>query len=117
MKLFSMLLVAVFAVSLADSAWAAEKKKEGEVKKEVKKVSVEDQFKKLDKNNDGKVDIDEFMGRATADETKKRRETQFAEMDKNSDKAVTLEEMKAWQKAREAKLEKAPKKEPKKTKP
>jgi Ca2+-binding EF-hand superfamily protein len=68
------------------------------------------------KNGDGKVDIDEFMGRATAEETKKRREKQFAEMDKDSDKAVTLEEMKAWQKAREAKVEKAPKKEPKKAK-
>jgi hypothetical protein len=102
MRLFSMLLVAVFAVSLAGSAWAAEgeKKKEGEKKGEAKKISLEDRFAKMDKNGDKKLDKDEFMGRATSEETKKEREKQFAEMDKDKDKAVTLDEMKEFYKGK-----------------
>ena len=63
MRLCSMVLVALFAVSLAGSAWAAEgaKKKEGGAKKgEAKKVSMEDRFAKMDKNGDKKLDMDEF---------------------------------------------------------
>jgi hypothetical protein len=74
MKLLSMLLVAVFAVSLAGSAWAAEgaKKKEGGEKKgEAKKISLEDRFAKMDKNGDKKLDMDEFMGRATSEEIRR----------------------------------------------
>lgn len=102
MKLLSMVLVAVFTVSLAGSAWAAEgaKKKEGAKKGEAKKVSVEDRFAKMDKNGDKKLDLQEFMGRATSEETKKEREKQFAEMDKDKDKAVTLDEMKEYLKTK-----------------
>lgn len=99
MKLVSMVLVAVFTVSLAGSAWAAEgaKKKEGDAKKgEAKKVSMEDRFAKMDKNGDKKLDLQEFMGRATSEETKKEKEKQFVEMDKDKDKAVTLDEMKEF---------------------
>ena len=119
MRLLSMFLVAVFAVSLAGSAWAAEgaKKKEGGEKKgEAKKISMEDRFAKMDKNGDKKLDKDEFMGRATSEETKKEREKQFAEMDKDKDKAVTLDEMKEFFKAKaKEKKPKGEKNEPKKT--
>jgi hypothetical protein len=117
MRLCSMVLVAVFAVSLAGSAWAAEgaKKKEGGAKKgEAKKVSMEDRFAKMDKNSDKKLDMDEFKGRATKEETIKEREKQFAEMDKNKDKAVTLDEMKEHFKAKVK--EKKPKGEKKEAK-
>ena len=113
MRLLSLVLVAVFAVSLAGSAWAAEgaKKKEGGEKKgEPKKVSVEERFAKMDKNGDKKLDIDEFMGRATKEDTRKERETQFAEMDKDKDKAVTLDEYKAWMKEKAKKPAKGEKK-------
>jgi len=102
MKLLSMVLVAMLTVSLAGSAWAAEgaKKKEGGAKGEGKKVSVEDRFAKMDKNGDKKLELAEFMGRATSEETKKEREKQFAEMDKDKDKAVTLEEMKEYLKTK-----------------
>lgn len=113
MKLLSMLVVAVFTVSLAGSAWAAEgaKKKEGGEKKgEAKKVSMEDRFAKMDKNGDKKLDLDEFKGRVTKEESIKERETQFAEMDKDKDKAVTLDEMKAWAKEKAKKPAKGEKK-------
>ncbi len=116
MRLCSMVLVALFAVSLAGSAWAAEgaKKKEGGAKKgEAKKVSVEDRFAKMDKNGDKKLDMDEFKGRATKEESIKEREKQFAEMDKDKDKAVTLDEMKAWMKEKAKKPAKGEKKEAK----
>jgi len=101
MRLLSMFLVAVFTVSLAGSAWAADvaKKKEGGGKKgESKKVSLEDRFAKMDKNGDKKLDSDEFMGRTTSEEAKKAKEKQFAEMDKDKDKFVTIEEMKEFHK-------------------
>lgn len=114
MRLLTMLLVAAFALSVAGSSWAADeaKKKEGEQKKgEVKKVSPEERFKKMDKDGDGKLCFDEFKGRATKEETIKEREKQFAEMDKDKDKGVTLEEMKAYWK------EKAKEKKPAEKKP
>lgn len=114
MRLLTMLLAAVFVLSVAGTSWAAEdaKKKQGEQKKpEVKKVSPEERFKRMDKDGDGKLSFDEFKGRATKEETIKEREKVFAEMDANKDKGVTLEEMKAYAKAK-AKAKK-PVKEPK----
>jgi Ca2+-binding EF-hand superfamily protein len=119
MRLLTMLLVGVLALSVAGTTWAAEgaKKKEGEKKPEAKKVSLEDRFKKMDKDGDGKLNFDEFKGRATSPETIKEREEEFAKMDGDKDKAVTLDEMKAYWKEKAkakkpAKVEKpAPKKE------
>lgn len=114
MRLLTMLLAAVFALSVAGTAWAADeaKKKEGEGKKPAaKKVSPEDRFKAMDKDKDGKLTFDEFKGRATKEETIKEREKQFGEMDTDKDKAVSLEEMKAYWKAKAKKAPKAPKKE------
>lgn len=116
MRLLTMLLAAVFALSVAGTAWAADeaKKKEGEGKKPAaKKVSPEERFKAMDKDKDGKLSFDEFKGRATKEETIKEREKQFAEMDTDKDKAVSLEEMKAYWKAKAKKPPKAPKKEKK----
>ena len=111
-----MLLVAVFAVSLAGSAWAAEgeKKKEGAKKGEAKKISLEDRFAKMDKDGDKKLSFDEFKGRATSEESLKEREKQFAQMDKDKDKAVTIEEMKEFYKSKAK--EKKPKDEKKEAK-
>ena len=61
MKLLTMLLAAVFALSVAGTTWAADeaKKKEGEGKKPAaKKVTPEERFKKMDK--DGDVDAEDF---------------------------------------------------------
>ena len=114
MRLLTMLLAAVFALSVAGTTWAADeaKKKEGgEKKPAAKKVSPEERFKAMDKDKDGKLSFDEFKGRATKEETIKEREKQFAEMDTDKDKAVSLEEMKAYWKAKAKKPPKAPKKE------
>ncbi len=113
MKLLSMLLAAVFTASLASAAGAAEAQPKKEDAQKKAKVSLEDRFKRLDKNGDGKLDLAEYMGRATSDETKKQREKEFAEIDKDNDKAVTLDELKAWHKSRHENAAKKPKKAPK----
>jgi Ca2+-binding EF-hand superfamily protein len=117
MKLLTMVLVGVFALSLAGSTWAAEAapKKEGQ-KPEAKKVTLDERFKRMDKDGDGKLSFDEFKGRATSPETIKQREEDFAKMDADKDKAVTLDEMKAFLKeqAKAKKPAKPEKTEPKK---
>ena len=58
------------------------------------KAKPEDQFKKLDKNADGKLTVEEFTGKRTGDAAEKAKQ-KFAKLDKNSDKNVDLEEFKA----------------------
>ena len=90
MKKFLMgMLTAAFAVGLlaGPSAMAAEKK-------EKKKKDPEAIFKKLDKDSDSKLTLEEFTGKRTgkkAEAAKKR----YAKIDKDSNGSVSLEEFKA----------------------
>lgn len=59
-----------------------------------KKPDPEAQFKKLDKDGDGKVSLAEFKGKRTGDKATKAEE-QFKKRDKDSDGFLTLEEFKA----------------------
>lgn len=55
------------------------------------KRSPEEQFKRRDKDADGKLSLAEFVGKATGEKATKA-ETQFKKKDKNSDGFVSLEE-------------------------
>lgn len=54
-------------------------------------AKLEEYFKKLDANGDGKLSLAEFKGKAEGDRAAKMEE-RFKKMDKNSDGSVTLEE-------------------------
>ncbi len=79
---------------LAGSALGAEGKK-GEKKREGRKPpSVEDVFKKLDADSDGKVDLEEFLKSPRAQKNKERA-TAFFKKIAGDDGVLTLEELKA----------------------
>lgn len=79
---------------LATSALAAEGQK-GEKKREGRQPpSVEDVFKKLDANSDGKVDLEEFLKSPRAQQNKDRA-TAFFKKIAGDDGVLTLEELKA----------------------
>ena len=59
-----------------------------------KKPDLEEVFKKRDKDGDGKVSLEEFVGKRK-DEAKEKAEKQFKRKDKDSDGFLTLEEFKA----------------------
>lgn len=61
------------------------------------KKTPEEQFKALDKNSDGKLDLAEYLGNSEG-EKKTKKEERFKTLDKNGDKFVDLEEYKAGQK-------------------
>ena len=54
----------------------------------------EEAFKKLDTNNDGSVNLDEFKAGPMAQRNPERAEEAFKRMDKNSDGKLSLEEFK-----------------------
>lgn len=56
-----------------------------------KKGTPEEQFKKLDANNDGKLSKEEFVGKRKADKADKAAET-FKKKDKNGDGSLDLAE-------------------------
>ncbi len=58
------------------------------------KPTPEEAFKKLDSNGDGKLSIDEFVGKRTGEKADKAK-TLFPKLDKNSDGSIDLEEFKA----------------------
>lgn len=79
---------------LATSALAAEGQK-GEKKREKRQPpSVEDVFKKLDANSDGKVHLEEFLKSPRAQQNKERA-TAFFKKIAGDDGVLTLEELKA----------------------
>jgi Ca2+-binding EF-hand superfamily protein len=55
------------------------------------KMDKEAAFKKMDKNADGKLSLEEFTGKRDAEMAK----TQFAKLDKDKDGSLSLEEFKA----------------------
>ncbi len=62
------------------------------------KKSPEEQFKKLDKDGDSKLTLEEFVGKKK-DEAKTKAEEIFKKKDKDSDGKLTLEEFKGKAKA------------------
>jgi Ca2+-binding EF-hand superfamily protein len=55
------------------------------------KLSPEEQFKKMDKDGDGKLTLEEFVGKRTGEKADKAKET-FTKKDKDADGKLTLEE-------------------------
>jgi hypothetical protein len=60
------------------------------------KADPEAQFKKMDKDSDGKLSLEEFKGKRQGDKATKAEE-RFKKLDKNSDNSLSLEEFKAGQ--------------------
>ena len=80
------LLAFALVLGLASPLFAADKKAD--------KPSPEEQFKRRDKNGDGKIDLAEFKGKAEGEKAAKA-ESQFKAKDKNNDGSLDLEEFKA----------------------
>ncbi len=76
----------------AEPAKSAEAEKPGEPAKEKKPhVSPEERFKKMDKDGNGSLSIDEFRGRKSAEEAGEA----FKKLDANGDGSLSLEEFSA----------------------
>ncbi len=96
MRLWRWLLVAIVAsVMVTGTAWAQEKKKS-----EKPRATPEEQFKKLDKDGDGFLTLEEFCApykkKIESDSALKEKvEKRFKSMDKDGDGKVSLEEFKA----------------------
>lgn len=81
-----MLLAFTFAVGVTPALAAGDK--------------AEKRFKKLDKNGDGKLSVEEFVGKKTGKKAEKAKKA-FAKRDKNDDKFLSLEEFKTKKKKNE----------------
>lgn len=77
-------LALAIAFGLTSPAFSADKPK----------PTPEDQFKKMDKDGNGKISFDEFKGKREGDKLAAA-EKQFKAKDKNSDGSLDLEEFKA----------------------
>jgi len=89
------LVVTVACLVIAGVGFAAEKekKKEGEKKPP---FNIEDMFKKLDADKDGKLSFKEYFASPFVKKGGEERAKQrFEKMDTNGDKSVSLEEFKA----------------------
>ena len=98
MRFLTMVLSVVIASVLATNASAAdEKKKDG---KRGPRMSVEERFKQLDKDSDGKVTKDEFVA-GSERMGKERAEKTFTAWDTNKDGSLSLDEYKkGWEELR-----------------
>jgi hypothetical protein len=76
----------VLALGVGSLGFAAQDKKD--------KPKPEDQFKKMDKDGNGKLSLDEFVGKKK-DEKKTKAEEAFKKMDKDNDSSLSLEEFTA----------------------
>jgi cytochrome c556 len=92
-KLLSACVIAAIFVGVGSSASF------GQDKKEEKKP--EDVFKQRDKNADGKLSEEEYVGNAKDDKAEKAK-ARFARIDTNSDKSLSLEEFVAGMKKKKA---------------
>lgn len=86
LALCAFLLASGLTLMAADKA---DKPKAGKAK-----VDPEAAFKRMDKNADGKLSKEEFLGKREG-EAKTKGETQFTAKDKDKDGCLTLEEFKA----------------------
>ncbi len=91
-RFWSTVLVLTVACLIGLNASAAEKKN-GEAKKP--KKTPEEIFQMLDKNNDGKVTLDEFKANKKTPEQLEKAEKAFKKRDADSDGVLTLEEFTA----------------------
>ena len=92
-KFWSWILVVVVAGCIsAGSALAADGAKKGADKP---RPTPEERFKKLDKDNDGKVTLAEFTAAVKDDQKKQTMETVFKKMDKDNKGFLTIDDFKA----------------------
>ena len=89
--LLSLALVLLIGLSAARADDAGKKK---DAPKKPKK-SVEEIFKAKDKDNDGKLSLEELKGKCTDEKKLERIEKRFKAKDKDGDGLLTLEEFKA----------------------
>ena len=81
------LFALIVACGLAVPALAADDKPK-------EKPTPEQQFKRMDKNSDGKLSLEEFKGKREGDKATKAEAT-FKRKDKDNDGSLTLDEFKA----------------------
>jgi hypothetical protein len=87
------LLFTLSALAIATSLSFAQDKPAGQDKPQ--RGNPEESFKKLDKNSDGALTLDEYKASPRAQKDTAKAEASYKKMDKNSDDKVTLEEYKA----------------------
>lgn len=86
------LWMCALVLGIGAGALSAEEKKP----EEKKKPDPEAVFKKSDKDSDGFLSLEEFLGKRAEDPEKKAKgEKQFTAKDKDGDKKLSLEEFKA----------------------
>lgn len=107
MKLWLMIIALACSLAMWSNAGLAAKKDRG--KGDRPKVSVEEIFKKLDTNGDGKVAKEEYLASPRAKKNPTEAEDRFKKLDKNNDGCLSLDEFKAgFERKREKKEEKKP---------
>lgn len=98
MKLLSTLLAAIAlsaTVRAEDPAPATEKPAEKPAGGEKGKPNPEAAFKKMDKDGDGNLTLEEFKANPRAQKDPAKAEARYKKIDKDSDGKVTLDEFKA----------------------
>lgn len=96
-KVLSMVLLAVISFGVTGFVNAADEKPK-------KKPDAAARFKKMDKDGDGKLSLEEFIGKREG-EKKEAAEKVFNRKDKDSDGSLTVEEFSATPKKKKKKTD------------